>query len=299
MSVVLTPTIEKHTKKISSNNGYWSMMTDNWSIVTDNWLLVLDRLHDLPDHTQLPETDGAIVANFQEHPQSSLLSDAITPVLQEIHPDGQYAIGQNSLIYWEWVEPVLDGAKAPDWFYVPNVAPLLDDDFRRSYVLWKEHVPPLIAIEMVSGDGKNERNRTPGTGKLWVYENGIRIKYYAIIDAWRKILEVRKLVRGSYQLLKANEQGRYLIEELGVEIGMWTGTYQNMTTDWLRFWDRDGNLLLIGDERAKQERMRAEQAEASLRLKDQETARRMLAKGMNVALIFEITGLSTDEIAKL
>ena len=30
-----------------------------------------------PDHTQLPESDGSFVKNFQEHPQSLLLTDSI------------------------------------------------------------------------------------------------------------------------------------------------------------------------------------------------------------------------------
>ncbi|MEB3355862.1 MAG: hypothetical protein VKK04_03995 [Synechococcales bacterium] len=49
----------------------------------------------LPDHTQLPETDGTFVfakraggKNFQEHPQSLLLTDSIRPVLDALHPDG-------------------------------------------------------------------------------------------------------------------------------------------------------------------------------------------------------------------
>ena len=41
----------------------------------------------LPDHTQLPESDGTFVKNFQEHPQSILLTDSIRPVLEKIHPD--------------------------------------------------------------------------------------------------------------------------------------------------------------------------------------------------------------------
>lgn len=44
----------------------------------------------LPDHTQLPDSDGNFVKNFQEHPQSILLTDSITPVLQQLHPDGNY-----------------------------------------------------------------------------------------------------------------------------------------------------------------------------------------------------------------
>jgi hypothetical protein len=31
----------------------------------------------LPDHTQLPESDGTFVKNWQEHPQSILLMDSI------------------------------------------------------------------------------------------------------------------------------------------------------------------------------------------------------------------------------
>ncbi|MBD2575705.1 Uma2 family endonuclease, partial [Arthrospira platensis FACHB-971] len=31
----------------------------------------------LPDHTQLPDSDGTFVKNFQEHPQSILLTDSI------------------------------------------------------------------------------------------------------------------------------------------------------------------------------------------------------------------------------
>src|SRR6476620_6700028 len=56
----------------------------------------------LPDHTQLPESDGAIVENFQEHPQGELLTSKITPRLHELHPDDQYCIGHDSGIYWRY-----------------------------------------------------------------------------------------------------------------------------------------------------------------------------------------------------
>ncbi|NET09791.1 MAG: Uma2 family endonuclease, partial [Symploca sp. SIO2B6] len=107
----------------------------------------------LPDHTQLPETDGTFVKNFQEHPQSLLLTDSIRPVLDTLHPTGQYAIGQDCGIYWRLTNPPEKGAEAPDWFYVPNVPPLLKGKWRRSYVLWKEIVSPLLVIEFVSGNG--------------------------------------------------------------------------------------------------------------------------------------------------
>jgi len=113
----------------------------------------------LPDHTQLPESDGTFVKNFQEHPQSILLTESIEPILQQLHPDGQYAIGQDSGIYSRLTDPPERGAEAPDWFYVPNVPPTLDGQMRRSYVLWQEIVSPLMALEFVSGNGEDERDR--------------------------------------------------------------------------------------------------------------------------------------------
>ncbi|MGH7173930.1 MAG: Uma2 family endonuclease, partial [Gemmataceae bacterium] len=114
-------------------------------------------------HKELPETDGSIVENFLEHPQGILLTEAILPLLQQRHPDAAFCVGQDSGIYWRKTDPPLRGCKAPDWFYVPNVAPTPPGDYRRSYVLWEELVPPLIVIEFVSGDGSEERDQTPYT----------------------------------------------------------------------------------------------------------------------------------------
>ena len=50
-----------------------------------------------------------------------------------------------------------------------------------------------------------------------------------------------------------------------VELGIWQGQYYNMELPWLRWWDLQGNLLLTGDERAEQERQRADHLTAQLR----------------------------------
>ncbi len=220
-----------------------------------------------PDHTQLPESDGTFVKNFQEHPQSILLTDSITPVFQSIHPDGNYCIGQDSGIYWRLTEPLERGAEAPDWFYVPNVPPTIDGQLRRSYVMWQEFVAPLIVLEFVSGNGAEERDRTPllrsgqqetKPGKFWIYENVIRPAFYGIYEVTKASVEVYHLIEDRYQLVAANERGHYPIEPLGVELGIWQGRYQNVELPWLRWWDSAGNLLLSGAERAEQERQRAD-----------------------------------------
>lgn len=213
----------------------------------------------LPDHTQLPESDGTFVKNFQEHPQSILLTESIKPVLQKIHSDGQYCIGQDSGIYWRMTDPPERGAEAPDWFYVPNVPPSLNGQMRRSYVLWQEYISPLIVLEFVSGNGDEERDQTPWKGKFWIYEQVIHPAFYGIYEVNKASVEVYHLIENKYQLLPANERGHYPIPALGVELGIWQGEYQNVDLPWLRWWDVDGNLLLSGEERAEQEYQRAEQ----------------------------------------
>ncbi|MEH2423382.1 MAG: Uma2 family endonuclease [Nostoc sp.] len=203
----------------------------------------------LPDHTQLPESDGTFVKNLQEHPQSLLLTDSIEPILQKLHPDGQYCIGQDSGIYWRMTEPPERGAEAPDWFYVPNVPPTLNGQVRRSYVLWQEYIAPLIVLEFVSGDGSQERDKTPITGKFWVYEQAIRVPFYGIYEVKKTSVQVYQLLRGEYQLIPANEREHYPIESMGVELGIWQGRYQNLELPWLRWWDNQGNLLQTGWER--------------------------------------------------
>ncbi len=256
----------------------------------------------LPDHTQLPESDGSFVKNLQEHPQSLLLTSSIRPILDALHPDGHYAIGQDSGIYWRLTDPPEQGAEAPDWFYVPNVPPLLNGKRRRSYVLWQEFIAPLIAIEFVSGDGSEEHDSTSPlrsagqkAGKFWVYEQAIRIPFYAIYDVDAAAVEVYQLVGNRYQHCAANQRGHYPIPPLGVELGIWEGDFMNQVLPWLRWWDQEGNLLLSGDERADQEKLRADQEKLRA---DRETLAREQEKirADKLAQKLREMGLNPDEI---
>lgn len=271
-----------------------------------------------PDHNQLPDEDGTFVKNFQEHPQSLILTDSIGPVLEKIHPDGQYIIGQDCGIYWRETEPPEKGAEAPDWFYVGNVPPTLNGEIRRSYVLRREYIPPLIALEFASGDGSEERDKTPLSrseegetikpGKFWVYERIIHIAYYGIYEIKTGKLEVYNWVNGSYRLIQPNERGHYLIEPLEIELGLWQGTYQNQTQLWLRWWDREGNLLLIGSESAEIERERAEiereratieRERAEIAEKAQQDAiPRLLGLGLSVEQVASALSLSVEQVTQ-
>ncbi len=259
----------------------------------------------LPDHTQLPESDGTFVKNFQEHPQSILLTDSIRPVLQQLHPNGQYCIGQDSGIYWRLTDPPERGAEAPDWFYVPNVPPLLKGQVRRSYVLWQEYVAPLIVLEFVSGDGKEERDKTSPlppeedrerkVGKFWVYEQAIRVPFYGIYEVKKAQVEVYHLVDGCYQLMSANERGHYPIEPMNIELGIWQGLYDNMELPWLRWWDAQGNLLLTGEERAEQEQQQKEMAQQQAE-QERQRAEQERQRAERLAERLRQMGINPDEL---
>jgi Uma2 family endonuclease len=230
-------------------------------------------------HRDLPDTDGEIVQNPYQLPQAMLLSSSIQPVLNRIHGDEPYLMLSDSGIYWRQTKEPLEGCKAPDWFYVPGVAARDEDGPIRSYVLWNHGIRPVIVMEFVSGDGSDEHDQTPGSGKFWVYEQGIGAGYYVIFDTFHDgKLEVYELARTRYLPIRPNRRGHFPIADLAVEIGVWEGNYGKMDGKWLRFFDEDGKMLPSAEEaqeveqrradrereRADQERKRAVAAESSL-----------------------------------
>jgi Uma2 family endonuclease len=220
-----------------------------------NWPI---KFRPLPTHDELPETDGKPVENTYQHPQSTLLTSTLTPILDRFHPDGDYLIGTGTAVYWMATKDPFEGCKAPDWYYIPNVPRLRNGKFRRSYVLWEEHVNPLLVVEYVSGNGAEERDDTPGWGKFWVYERAIAAGYYVIWDTPRKKLEVYELHRGRYRPVDADASGRFRLAEMEIDVGIWEGSYLGNTARWLRAWDLTGNLIPTPEEQREAETRRAD-----------------------------------------
>ncbi len=237
-----------------------------------------------PTHLDLPETDGLPVDNDYQPNQGHLLTSAIRPRLDVAHPAGDFAIGEDTGIYWKTTTDPLQGCKAPDWFYVSGCRPIPPGEFRRSYVLWDEGVAPTLVVEFVSGSGSEEHDDTPVSGRYWVYRRGVRAANYAIHDPIRETLEVFRLNGVDYRPVVANAAGVFEIPEMGVALGHWNGRYGTHELTWVRFFENDGRLIPhegeVADEaiakadeekrRANRERRRANQANHRA---DQEKAR--------------------------
>ena len=94
----------------------------------------------LPDHTQLPDGDGSIVHNFEELKQGMLLMDCLEPVLERLHPDGRYCIGQDTGIYWRLPAPgsAGPGGHRAGLVLCAGCVPGPEGRIFRSYVMWQE-----------------------------------------------------------------------------------------------------------------------------------------------------------------
>ncbi|MBE9073230.1 Uma2 family endonuclease [Microcystis sp. LEGE 08355] len=151
--------------------------------------------------------------------------------------------------------------KAPDWVYIPSVKPIPSGTIRRSYTPHLEGEIPTIVLEFISETEGGEYSVNPHYpyGKWYFYEQILQVPVYGIFQPKTGELDVYCLVAGKYEQQLPDENNRYWIKELNLFIGIWQGTKAEFTTNWLRWWDKSGNLLLWGSELVEQERQRAEQ----------------------------------------
>jgi Uma2 family endonuclease len=153
--------------------------------------------------------------------------------------------------------------KAPDWAYVPTVTvPLSEVD--RSYTPHLQGSIPVIVMEFLSetDGGEYSSKQTYPYGKWFFYEQILCVPNYVIFDQNGGLLEFYRLKQGKYVLEQPNSDGRHWIEEMALFLGTWQGQRAGRAGYWLRWWTEDGELLLWATERAEQERLRAEQAQA-------------------------------------
>ncbi len=196
------------------------------------------------------------VENIQQPPLAFSLTDALGAA-GRIQP--QMLIGSNFGLVATVNKKIV--VKAPDWFYVPQVQPVAADIIRRSYTQNLEGAAVAVVMEFLSDTegGELSVRSTPPYGKLYFYESILKVPTYVTYDPYEPSIEVRCLQNTEYTKVAADENGRYWIPELELFLGIWQGERLCQTLNWLRWWDKDGNLLLWSSEQVEQEKQRAEQ----------------------------------------
>ncbi|MEC4850244.1 MAG: Uma2 family endonuclease, partial [Jaaginema sp. PMC 1079.18] len=151
--------------------------------------------------------------------------------------------------------------KAPDWAYIPQIT-VPRAAVVRSYTPHLQGAIPSLVLEFLSETEGSEYSSkaTHPPGKFFFYERILQVPSYGIFELDSGNLELYRLDDNQrYQIVTANDTGRYWLPELDLFLGVWTGQRENREGHWLRWWDAEGNLLLWGTEQAQQERQRAEQ----------------------------------------
>jgi Uma2 family endonuclease len=139
--------------------------------------------------------------------------------------------------------------KRPDWFGVVGVSRLYKgEDLRLSYVTWQESVNPFVVAELLSpgtededlGNKQSEKNKPPT--KWEVYERILRIPYYIVFSRYTNELRAFHLVGGHYELINLTN-GLLPIPELGLSLGLWSGSFRGISKLWLRWFTLEGKLI--------------------------------------------------------
>ncbi|MBC5795751.1 Uma2 family endonuclease [Sphaerospermopsis sp. LEGE 00249] len=229
----------------------------------------LPTMYDLPSED--PEEKGLPDQFHLLQPQ--LLSETFSPAN---YTSEEIFTASDMNLYYDSRHPLW--YKRPDWFAVLGVPYLYSDqkDLRLSYVVWQEGVNPYIVVELLSpGTEKEDLGQTlpdveKPPGKWEIYEQILRVPYYAIFDRYQSEFRMFQL-NGVHEVsLKENRyteatltDNRFWIPSIELGLGVWEGSYKNVNMPWLRWYDKDGNWVLTPTEferqRADQERQRAEQ----------------------------------------
>ncbi len=194
--------------------------------------------------------DDTPVDNIPSSKQQRLLVESLYSSWAGSKKTRKFLVDANIGIFYDPDEPPivpdvflsLDVSVAKDWWQKKN----------RSYFTHVFGKVPEVVIEIVSNKEGNE-----DSSKLQIYAQ-IQIPHYVIFDPQQRLtsetLRIYKLSNDRYV-----KQRNQWLAKAGLGLKFWEGVYEDQEGVWLRWCNRNGNLILTGTEHAEQERQHAEQ----------------------------------------
>lgn len=205
-----------------------------------------------PDISHLITEDDTPVDNIFSEKQMRLLADSLYSGWSGPGEGGPFLVATDVALYYALHTPAL----VPDLLLSLGVAPPEDPKPKenRSYFVWEYGKAPDLVVEIVS-------NRKGGElgNKLLDYARA-GVSYYVVFDPFLELGDekLRLFARrgGSFREI----EDRWL-EEIELGLTLWEGDFENWSNVlWLRWVDRDGNLIPTGAEAKAQANQRAEEA---------------------------------------
>ncbi|HLO46978.1 MAG TPA: Uma2 family endonuclease [Kamptonema sp.] len=158
-----------------------------------------------------------------------------------------FFVGGNMFVYYSANQVRNQDFKGPDFFVVLDVDGRVNRD---AWIAWEEDGRmPDVVIELMSPSTAEGDLTT----KKDIYERTLKTQDYFVFDPNNpSLLQGWTLINRRYQPLSTNDQGRLYCQSLGLWLGVWQGKIENCQGNWLRFFEADGNVVLLADEAAGQ-----------------------------------------------
>jgi Uma2 family endonuclease len=250
----------------------------------------VDRLIEELESVELLAEDGQNLETLWHRACINLLIESI---LYQLRGRDDFFVGGNMFIYFNLDQARNRDFRGPDFFFVDGVSLLPQREYWATWLEGGRY--PDVIIELLSPSTAEEDRTT----KYQVYQDIFHTRNYYCYDPFTRQLEGWEFRQGQYEPLTPDAHGRLWCSALGLWLGTWEGEYQRGTATWLRWYDPEGNLVLLEEEaarqraeqehqraeqeaqRAEQERQRAEAAEAELARLRELLARQQEERGEN------------------
>ena len=241
-----------------------------------------------PDVSHLITEDDTPVDNLFSEKQQRLLTESIHTSWE---PGFPFVAMTNVGVFVSPNRPAI----VPDVLVTTRVAPLEQDLTRkenRSYFIWNyDGRVPEIVIEVVSNTKGRELE-----SKFREYEH-MGVTWYAVFDPCHCIqendLSIFALAEGKY---RRHEGG--ILGETGLRLVVRESKYEGRTSQWLRWQDSEGRLLMTGQEfadAAAQREIAAAQREIAAAQREIAAAQRATAAAQRAtALAAKLRELGVD-----
>ena len=201
--------------------------------------------------SDLPTEDGEPL----ESPQHRIAMNALIQSLKQAWSNRtDYFVGGNMFVYFSPDQELTKDYRGPDFFVVLNTTL---QKRREAWIIWEEQGrTPDLVVELLSKSTKHfDLN-----DKKAIYEQILKTPDYFVFDPFDPdSLQGWHLVKQRYQALLPNKHGWLWSETLQLWLGTWEGQVEQDTGVWLRFYDSQGQLLLLPEEQVQRERQQKEQ----------------------------------------
>jgi Uma2 family endonuclease len=195
--------------------------------------------------------DGEPLETHRHRKAMNVLIDSIEQAYQDRE---DFFVGGNMFIYFSGERVFNKDFRGPDFFVVLDI----DGSYKRQgWVVWNENGRyPDVIVELMS----DSTAKIDLTTKKDLYERTFRCSHYFVyhpfdatsLQGWALDENQR------YQEIIPDQRGWLWCQRLELWLGVWTGSIQREAAPWLRFYDQDGNLILLPAELAEIERQNAE-----------------------------------------